>query len=137
MSSFYIPVVTTGSSHGASTRAGEPVVRPSTIEFDLESQIEAALSKRRLVALSSLADATYQLRVPLFVELVQDGLQVVVTSDELNLYSVGSSESVALREFRSALLEDFAYLQENEEALGTELATRLLVYRDLLQTRTR
>ena len=114
-------------------KAGRPVTLPGSSERELLEKIEQLIERRRMIAIGSVASATHRLRHPIFVEVVQDEGQVVISNDELLLYAVGETESAAIGNFRSVLLDDFSFLVESEESLGPDLRTKLLVYRDILE----
>jgi hypothetical protein len=104
----------------------------------MQSEIDALrvtideLRKSKVIQLSTLADASLRLRMPLAVVIDWSGEQTTAHAVELEDYGVGDSEYEALDDLRGSILQTYGFLRENEADLGPSLAKQLRRFREVL-----
>ena len=84
---------------------------------DLSLKMEK-LARRRPLLLYSLRHPWLRLRNPIAVSLEDDGVQVIATAYDLDLFGYGETEGEALDDLRHTIVDLYLTLRENVNALG-------------------
>ncbi|MDQ6769840.1 MAG: hypothetical protein M3Z54_07630 [Gemmatimonadota bacterium] len=121
-----------GKVIGLEKQFGEKVGALENQVAELQRQL-ASQRSAKTVALSSLGSSHYRLRQTLWAALDASGDAVTAHVPELEEYGTGVTEYEALDDLRSALLDTYTFLLENETKLGPAPTAQLRRFRDLLE----